>query len=908
VGDPAPPDGGDRTDKEPDATVDISSRNRRRPPATLLAEAELQPGDRVARYLVVNRIGEGGGGLVYAVYDPELDRKVALKLLRTATDAEAATEASQQRSTAQARLLREAQAMARLNDPNIVPVYDVGVVQRPDPSGRAVEHVYVIMELVEGGDLRAWLRRPHERKEILEVLCGAGEGLAAAHEAGLIHRDFKPDNVLVSDGPPRKVRVTDFGLVRAVDAPEWRSGDESGSGRLSASSQLLTRDGTVMGTPAYMAPEQHEARPTHAATDQYAFCVTLYEALYGERPFAGPSMEELGDAKIAGRVREAPAQTNKARAVPPWLRRVLLRGLSADPLQRYPSMRDLLAALRDDPAVRRRRALWATAALLALATLALGMQRFVAQSRALCKGAERKLAGVWDGPTSTRLAQAFAAAGASPTLVQTLRDTLDRYAQAWVAMHTEACEATRVRGEQSDGTLALRMSCLESRRHELGTLTHLLSGDEKPPDHELTQKALEAVGGLSPLAPCADVASLTTATPPPADPQTRARVERLRVRVAEARALKNAARFKEGLALVDELTAEAEKLKYPPLSAEALIERGEMLIKSGRHQDAESALVEAYAQAYEGRAHESSAASALSLINDVGYWLQHYPDAWRWVRLARAALTLLPGREDLEAKLMREQAQIHVQKGEGAEAVAQAQKALAHAIHAFGERDHRVAAYYTTLGLALRANDDLEGAWKADQQDLAISRATLGEEHPDVAIALINLGVVAADQHKLDLSEEYESKALGILERTLGPDHPTVGIELSNFGETLRDRNRCEQAMSYFRRSLAINERAFGPDHPDGVYPLYGLADCLLLLKRPAEAVAPLERALSVLDKGEPDPLVLGNVRFALAQALFRASGDRARSLALAQKARDVLLGKHDDVAKKVSEWLRQPR
>jgi tRNA A-37 threonylcarbamoyl transferase component Bud32 len=289
----------------------------------------LAPGARVGRYVVKRLIGRGAMGTVYAASDPHLDRSVALKLLRAGALSDVA------RNRTRARLLREAQAMARLSHPEVITVFDVGA------HGN---ELFVAMEYVEGETLRRWCAaQPRSCAEILAVYERAGSGLAAAHEAGLVHRDFKPDNVLV--GRDGRVRVTDFGLARSVDRHEAATAPQAGDVTSSDGVVLtttLTRAGTLVGTPAYMAPEQLRAGTADARSDVFSFCVTLYEALYGERPFAGRTVALLQAAIEQGAVRGTPLLTR----VPTGIRAVLLRGLRAAPDERWGSMRALLEALR----------------------------------------------------------------------------------------------------------------------------------------------------------------------------------------------------------------------------------------------------------------------------------------------------------------------------------------------------------------------------------------------------------------------------------------------------------------------------------------------------------------------------------------------------------------------------------
>jgi len=288
-------------------------------------EPVLERGAALGRYLILERLGAGGMGVVFLAYDPELDRKLALKLLHPGPAAHA--------GRARARLLREAQAMARLTHPNVVAVHDVGTF-----GGQ----VFVAMDFVPGQTLGAWLatRRPDWRAA-LKLFAQAGAGLAAAHAAGIVHRDFKPDNVLVGDDG--RVCVTDFGLARTGTGTE-ASGVMPASPRDDAGpSVALTQAGAVMGTPAYMAPEQYHGESADARADQFSFCVALWEAIYGRRPFAGETLLELAQAVTMGEV-QAPGRA----AAPTWLRRTLERGLAVDPAARWPSMSALLAELAHD--------------------------------------------------------------------------------------------------------------------------------------------------------------------------------------------------------------------------------------------------------------------------------------------------------------------------------------------------------------------------------------------------------------------------------------------------------------------------------------------------------------------------------------------------------------------------------
>jgi len=285
---------------------------------------KLTVGDRVGRYLVLSALGAGGMGVVFSAYDPQLDRKVALKLLRAGI--------TYNTKDARTRLRREAQAIAQLSHPNVVAVYDVGTTEEDD--------LYIAMEFVEGDTLTTWLKQyPRTWREIVDVFLQAARGLMAAHSVGLLHRDFKPDNVLV--GHDGRVRVTDFGLARSVITPDDgvrpRPGPEGGTTALNVE---LTATGTVLGTPRYMAPEQLTGPDIDARADQFSFCVALYEALYGTHPLPGATSVSMLEQN------EPATPPPDGSKIPAYIARCVMRGLERERSKRYPGMATLVGDLQ----------------------------------------------------------------------------------------------------------------------------------------------------------------------------------------------------------------------------------------------------------------------------------------------------------------------------------------------------------------------------------------------------------------------------------------------------------------------------------------------------------------------------------------------------------------------------------
>ena len=377
-------------------------------------------------------------GIVYVARDPELKRDVALKLLGGAEGSDAEVHRT--------RLLREAQAMAQIAHPNVVAVYDAGAWEG---------EVFIAMELATGGTLREWTKQKHSSSEIIATYVAAGRGLAAAHAAGIVHRDFKPDNVLI--GADGRVRVTDFGLAQSqqhLPIP------------LSAAPQVdpamnIVVSSSLAGTPAYMAPELFDSKAADAASDQFAFSVAMWEALYKRRPHIGSDETARVEAVKAGKITDPP----RGHGVPRRVELALRRGLAPDPSRRWPSMDALLDTLAPKP----RRALWSAAAVL-VAVVALGgfWLHNARTSRDPCAGTEAVLAGAWNPAKQATLASAFAATKVpyASEASRTAAGLLDAYANKWITMRRESCIATHVRHEQSEDVLALRATCLDRRKLE----------------------------------------------------------------------------------------------------------------------------------------------------------------------------------------------------------------------------------------------------------------------------------------------------------------------------------------------------------------------------------------------------------------------------------------------------------
>jgi eukaryotic-like serine/threonine-protein kinase len=791
-------------------------------------------GGMIGRYIVLGLLGKGGMGVVYSAYDPELDRKVALKLLRVVH-----RKRGEDIDAKRTRLLREAKAIARLSHPSVVVVYDVGTYQ---------DQVFIAMELVEGMTAIRWrdTRKPSWR-EVLKVFIAAGEGIAAAHAADLIHRDFKPDNVMVT--PEGKVRVMDFGLARTMDriteetalsSPE-PDGDEPTMPGTRPPEPRLTNDGNVVGTPAYMPPEQYLG-VTDERSDQFSFCVSLYECAYGQHPFEARTSFGLSGNVQAGRVHEAPAHTK----VPLWLRKILLRGMKPRPEERYPSMGALLDALGRDPSVARRRWLLAGGVLVAAGGLAFGVQRAADSKRAFCAAGPDRIVAAWeptrltDAPRRAAVRRAFTATGKpyAPDTIRSVFEILDDYARKWVGVYKDACEATHVRGEQSEEVLDLRMGCLNDRLSGLRALTDVFSGATG----EVVEHAVDAAHALTPLDGCSDVKQLKSLIPPP-DPAVKARVDGLRRELGQIKAVHDAGRYVVALEQLKPVVEEARSLGYRPLEAEALSRIGIADSELGENATAEKILEQAL--------HAAVASHHDDLLGEISSWLVwdvgfqgRFSDADRWRRFAEAAIE----RSSVEDSI------------------------------AYSWLLNDVGVIYHLQG---KLTESLEYQRRA----VTIKEKILGPQDPDVAATLGNMALTLNTLRRSEEALSTIDRAIRILEHSLGDSHPRVAVGLSNRGEILLSLGRPAEALSGYQSAQRIWEHEGDTDDPTMAFALTGLGRSLTAMRRPREALAPLERALAIRKNHDSAGTRIGETEFALAMALWFCQQDVGRATALASSA-----------------------
>ena len=720
----------------------------------LLETAPADPGDewsdtQIGRYVLRRFVGAGGMGVVFAAHDPELDREVAIKIFATADET--------------ARPIREAQAMARLSHPNVVQIYEVI---------RLGPRTAIVMELVEGEELRAW---QHERswRKIIDAYVQASRGLAAAHRAGIVHRDFKPSNALVDrDGV---VRVTDFGIALRTASD--------------------TREEIAAGTPVYMAPEQHRGDEIDARTDQWALGCALYEAVYGRRPFASAEADGLAGAVIRGDIEDEPADS----PVPRRIRTAIRRALSTDPDHRFASIEDFAAALSATP---RHVPYLIGAAIVAALVVTISLSRRTGPEP--CADLDAPMRAVWTDAARAGLRARLLATGVGlpePAVDRSLRG-LDTYAASWATTRTRACRDSR-QGVRSADTLDARMRCLDHRLAEVsGLLDALIAGS--PATLRATS---DAVAQLGPPAACSGATNLVARPRSPATDDA----ER---ELARATALISLGQFEQALPLVERVAEVGGRAGDPSLVARALLVRGECEDRLGRYAASLATFQRGAKVAAQARDHVSVAEALSHAFLVEGDHLGHRADALRtrpfielalesagqpdavragWLHYLAILLYDDPSVVDEAATYERESLAIrqktlppdHVYIFDSLETLANIEavrknfdestrllhRVLDARIAARGPTDFLVASAYNNLGVVeIRRNNPLVGV-DFLQRGVDVAR-TAGQPN---LFALYNLAVTQVELGRLGAAATNFSTSLEIAELLGGKDSRNAG-------------------------------------------------------------------------------------------------------------------------------------
>lgn len=854
----------------------------------------LPRGAALGRYVVLEHVATGGMGTVYAAYDPQLDRRVALKVIRPRRG----TAVSQK---ARDRLRAEAQALARLNHPNVVSVHDVA---------EEGDRVFVAMEFVEGQELGAWLRTTRTWQETLEVFLAAARGLAAAHGAGLVHRDFKPPNVLV--GADGRVRVADFGIARRDD-------------------DVVDGGDDLLGTPAYMSPEQARGVVADARSDQFSWCVSLYEALFGKRPFDFAALRE---------VTAKPLEKPDLGPVPPWAWAALKKGLSWNPAERFASMDALLTELQSQrERTPRRWALWLVPAAAAVVAVTVWTGDRNQRQRACELEGSSGPQQLWNDSIRAELKAAFTASGsprADDAFTSTTR-TLDTWFSSWSRAAQSSCLATRVNGVQTEPLYTLRKSCFTARLDEAQALVQALQHADKA----MVERATDAARGLRRVNHCDH-----PAVPLPVDPTRQAAVTAATAELRKGEALYHLGKNAEAITALTAVATTADTLDEPLLIAEVHNTLGLALAVSG---DAKGARLQQHQAAIGAeRANDDElkarAWSALALVE--GPLLGNVEEGERMSRYALAAASHLEHAPEVLAMVRSEMGQQAQLRGDWPTALAQS-KAAVEALGPLATDDEELMiAALQNEALALSKLGKFDEALVLFRRSIAGCTSAVGERHPRCINSLMNLGNTLKKAGKIDEAAVALQQVVDLREQ-IAPGSSDLGAAYSNLAQTLEANHRLEEARAMYEKALAILEKTLGAEHPNVAIVHANLCNVHLQQQHWDTALTECDRAIALLTARVPKhpfiadlyvmeaqaQLELGDLKkaaasvdesttrcdgtvcvsqlepsrsFTRARLTFATSHDRAAALTLATRAREGFeKAKSSTEAAQVTTWLR---
>jgi tetratricopeptide (TPR) repeat protein len=711
------------------------------------APSAVERGTAIDRYVILDRLGAGAMGVVYTAFDPRLDRQVAVKLLNVRD------------GVAPEGLLAEARALAKLSHVNVVGVYD---------AGRFGDTVFITMERIEGMTFDAWLTTGHAWREVLEVLLAAGRGLSAVHEAGAVHGDFKPANVMVDAAGIAK--VMDFGLAALGGTDGGRQ--------------------TPRGTPLYMAPEQHMGEPASFASDQYAFCVAAHEALAGEHPRKGAHSVGMLLEAIS---REAPPLN--CPGLPQSVRNAITRGLSPSPQARWPSMDALLEVLSD--ALEPRRSRWVGGAALLGLVGVLGVAA-VSSERPGCPSPDVAAAALVPPAARAEASDVLSTYDEAYGVRRAglILEGIDDYASRWARADADAC-AARLADPSARASHEASATCLERHRNDFVAAFSVLrdaAGVERV-------RAADLLSGLPDPLRCVDedVAERGVAPPPP---QHAARVGDLRARLASLRAENAVGRWTAVRDAVGPLLEQAHTADYPPVVAEALWVQGETFRRLHDIPAAERSLSEAAWMAMEHDDRRLALDAAVSLVA-LRREISQTERNRQWARRARR-LVRVDSDPSVEGMLELHLSVAERNVGAWAEAKAHADAAVAAMLRVFGDEHPKYAKARHVLGAALFRMNDQDAALELALENLALRERILGPRHPEIVDSLLLIGVVHAARGEAAPAEAVYRRAAEIQEAVVGPRSRVLAGVYNNLVSALTRQGKLKEAREMAEAAVSI--------------------------------------------------------------------------------------------------------
>jgi len=787
------------------------------------------PVTKIGRFSVGAPIGQGGMGVVYSAVDEQLGRKIALKVV-LADDGEPL-------ERHQHRLLREAQAMARLSHPNVVQVYEAGTHEGL---------VFIAMELIRGETLAAWLRREsREWRAIMRVFCQAGRGLAAAHALDIIHRDFKPENVLI--GEDGRVRVTDFGIARVLSASDdCNATDPDNDG--ATSEQTLTATGARPGTPVYMSPEQFSRGSITSRSDQFSFCVALFAALFGVRPFSGETWNELASAVSSGMVRDV-----RRGSVPRRVYKAIVRGLSVDPEQRFPAMEALLAALEPRSYLR-----VIAPVVLAIVGTSVLFPAIDHVANPPCD-AQAQLAGVWDDSIQEELAHVFTEGEPvdGDALWQSTRSQLSLYTEQWQGAYRESCRAHND-DQFSERLYSLRVRCLDRRLEVFNRLTAELRDGRS----SVLLRAPLAASKLEEIQSCTDHDTLLLGMDPP-PPSFVDTVDELRTEISSARADEIVGLLESSETKARATIERALVVGYKPTLAEAHLQLGRVATLARKYEVAREALGRAGLLAVETGHDEVALESRTWLVAATIISENAPPEAEILLAEAEAWMVRYSGSPRQRAWLQVQRGLVYAAVGKSGEAEHELRGAI---------KQYQASSRPADLDLLI-AREQLANTLVRTREPGAMAEALtlyrsvlkqrellLGRSHPDQITVRFNLGATLAElgPEYYDEAQDLLKNALQLAQTRYGAEHLELADHHLGLAGLLFNRSKLEAATRHSEQALEIYDKHLSSIHPDRAYALNLVGALLSRQGANSEALARYREAHKIWNDSLPETELVG--------------------------------------------------